>query len=338
MKNFFTKTFCSLTVLIALLASLASFKLLEVRASYSQRSQSSEPSVSAITKRMVVNSDDRKDYYDVDDVLKGEAESVALLAMGAVIDKNKFKTERLDKVYMGLCSGELFRSQPIIYHKDMDKGWVCSSFLVAPDVIATAGHCIDMPMVTDDKDKKRLSDLRFVFGYRMQDAATAVVDARANETYTGKRFIGCSIGTDWSLIKLDRPVANHTPTTIAGTPLAAGQSIHVIGYPLGLPLKIAGNATVQPDFTESYFKADLDVFGGSSGSPVFNSSHQVIGILVKAYGNVSRDNSRNCLLSKKCDGVECPYSQSTRTAIFSECLANFDSPSCPKCFDWKIAP
>lgn len=51
---------------------------------------------------------------------------------------------------------------------------------------------------------------------------------------------------------------------------------------MGLPLKIAGFATVRDFSKVGYFVADLDTFGGNSGSPVFSvKTKKIEGILVR---------------------------------------------------------
>lgn len=336
MKTFRTKTLSASAVWIVSLVALASFFLLEVSAAYLPNSRWKTLFSSVVISLDVTNRDDRKDYYDLDDTLKADANKVAILVMDAVIDKEELKTKKLSKAHDGLCLDEPFREQPVIYHKNKEKGWICSSFLVAPDVIATAGHCIDMPEVKNSADKKRLKSLRFVFGYRMQSADSAVIDVEQSQIYKGKRFIGSSGKADWALIQLDRVVANREPVAVALEPLISGQAIHVVGHPYGLPLKLAANATVQPDFTDIYFKANLDVFSGNSGSPVFNASHQVVGILVKSFaGNFERDPVKKCRGSKICSSGACAHSQVTRTTVFANCLAGFDSPNCQEDLKWQ---
>lgn len=334
------KVLSSSIVGIALLVCLAFFIMLEEKTTYSQDRRGAGFFFSASTRQIIVNGDDRKDYYSISSELKEDADSVAIMVLKEVIDNEKLKTKSLGEVKPQLCSDEPFRNQPTIYHKEKVNRAVCSSFLVAPDVIATAGHCIDTEK-TDSSDRKRLSELRFVFGFRMNSATAAGVNAKDRDVYSGKRFIGCSADSDWALIKLDRPVPDHIPVKVSAESLMAGQAVYVIGHPLKLPVKIAGNATVKPDFTELYFKADLDVFGGNSGSPVFSGSNKVIGILVRSFPGEfdyrDTDGSRDCLVSRKCDQDECAFPQSTRTTKLSECLAGFDSPTCHKCFDWNVA-
>ena len=54
--------------------------------------------------------------------------------------QSKLRTGIFGTAY-GLCDDKLFRNQPI--------GAFCSGFLVADDIIATAGHCVEEDNVTD---------------------------------------------------------------------------------------------------------------------------------------------------------------------------------------------
>jgi hypothetical protein len=94
-----------------------------------------------------------------------------------------------------LCSSERFREQPI--------GALCSGFLVASDIVATAGHCAEASDVTT---------IRFVFGFRMRDATTAEAVINNSEIYAGVSIIGRqenASGPDWALVRIDRAVTNH---------------------------------------------------------------------------------------------------------------------------------
>ncbi len=54
----------------------------------------------------------------------------------------------------------------------------------------------------------------------------------------------------------------------------------VIGHPMGIPRKYAGGATVRGNVASGYFLANLDVYGGSSGSAVLNADTLMVeGIL-----------------------------------------------------------
>ena len=114
-----------------------------------------------------------------------------------------------------------------------------------PSIVVTAAHCIDTGS---------LANARFVFGYEMQDADTAVTRIPDSEIYTGRRILGRAIGTegtDWCVVQLDRPVLNHgyLPVRRSGK-IADGAAVHVIGHPSGLPKKVAGGAAVRDNSRE----------------------------------------------------------------------------------------
>lgn len=72
------------------------------------------------------------------------------------------------------------------------------------------------------------------------------------------------------------------PLAVSRKPAAVGTKVTAIGYPSGLPVKIAGNAKVRKVTSDGYFVSDVDTFGGSSGGPVFNTAtFKIEGVLVR---------------------------------------------------------
>ncbi|MGD2086282.1 MAG: serine protease [Candidatus Aminicenantes bacterium] len=225
--------------------------------------------------------DDRKDYYEItDEPIRENANCTAIICKkGNLIDeKNGFSTLKI-KNYgetFNLCDSEPFRDQPIA------AGRLCTGFLVQEDIIATAGHCVN---------DKNVKDLCFVFGFKMADDSTPVIQVPNENIYKGVEIIRSAfdrrfIGKDWALVQLDRSVVRQNVATLSRKDISLNQNIYVMGYPLGLPLKYAPGACVC-DIHESHFAAQLDVYSGNSGSPVFDKDrHEVIGMVVRAY---SRD-------------------------------------------------
>ena len=151
-----------------------------------------------------------------------------------------------------LCEGEIFRDQPL--------GAFCSGFLVTPQIVCTAGHC------AHDND---VTDIRFVFGFKMNDADSATTIINNSEIYEGISLIGrdqIDNGPDWALVKIDRPVENH-PTVKIRTEgkIKDDESVYVIGHPCGLPMKVAPNAVVRDNSPEGYYVCNTDSYGGNSG-------------------------------------------------------------------------
>jgi Trypsin len=106
-------------------------------------------------QEVIYGADDRQDIFTVADAdIIADADSVvALFATADVVDNGNGTSTLQTQNYgvvRNLCAGEAFRDQPV--------GANCSGFLVAADMIATAGHCID---------QGTLDDFRFVFGFRM---------------------------------------------------------------------------------------------------------------------------------------------------------------------------
>ena len=184
-------------------------------------------------------------------------------------------------------------------------GAFCSSFLVGSTMIATAGHCA----TSDD-----VTTVRFVFGFRMSDATTAVTRIRKSDVYAGKSIVGRvreNSGADWALVELDRPVTGRPILPIRRNGRIANNSpVSVMGHPSGLPLKFAAGSTVRDNSPSAFFVANLDTYGGNSGSPVFAADGTVEGILVR--GEADYVSNGDCLVSKVCPSTGCRGEDCTR--------------------------
>lgn len=228
--------------------------------------------------------------------------TVALFPGGAVtVDEesgranlrtSEFKSARVQlpdspfSVFAELCDDEPFKGQ--------GKGAFCSGSLVAPDLVLTAGHCI-----TDLADCR---DTKFVFGFRADGKGRSPGSVPAGEVYGCSELVGRQLdggGADWAVVKLDKAVADHPPLRVrregappAGTPLAA------IGHPSGLPTKITNGASIRRDGQGGFFVANLDTYGGNSGSAVFNEvTGEIEGILVRGDTDFEFDAERGCARS-----------------------------------------
>ena len=273
-----------------------------------------------ITPKVIYGDDDRLDEYEVNDanILAAGDSTVALLSLSDLID-NGDRTfslpsetyaewyELADPIGTGnpLCSDEPFCDQP-------NPAW-CSGFLVAPDIIATTGHCA----CPDD-----CLEMAIVFGFVMLDANTPVLTIDESQIYYCSEVIARQIGDpDWALIRLDREVTGHSPLGVRSEgAVADGSGLIVIGYPIGLPRKYDAGATVRENTVSGYFQANSDTYGGSSGSAVLNAdSLEVEGILYG--GNPDFVEDGDCDRSNVCPNTGCPgWEYVTRTTEFSALL------------------
>jgi len=303
--------FASGLVFVAIILSLAAFSV---------------ENKSTAGPKVIYGPDDRQDVYEVTDpdLLFISQGTLAILEDYEVTD-NGDGTYDLNTIpyadYYGLCEGEPFGNQPT--------AGFCSGFLVAPDIVATAGHCIAFDENCADY-QTRCEELRFVFGFQMTDESTAVTTLPEEDVYScksGDGLMDCVFdggGADWALIRLDRPVVSRTalPVRRMGT-ISEQTPVGVVGHPATLPQKIAVNAEVRSVETE-FFVANLDTYGGNSGSPVFNTNDYVVeGILVRGevdYVYQFQGCQGGCYVSKRCPDTGCRGEDATKTTEFADLI------------------
>ncbi len=169
-----------------------------------------------------------------------------------------------------------------------------TAFLVAPDVLLTAAHCV-CKQKTDQLDLQRIGKTLVVFGFTNREGkrpkmkfkpqnVASVAAVIAHKYTTGLH------GQDWALLRLQEPVAGRDPLPINFNWKAAVRNpIFMVGHPIGLPMKYTGNAQVQRTSGRHEVLTDLDAFGGNSGSPIFDQQHQVVGILVRGADDFAVD-------------------------------------------------
>jgi hypothetical protein len=274
-------------------------------------------------QRVIYGEDNRKDFFEEHNkqYIKAAKSTVALFKSSQIKDMgdgtSELKVRNFGETF-NLCSNEKFRDQPV--------GSFCSGFLVAPQIIATAGHCAD---VNDVKD------IRFVFGYKMNAAGEPNTRINNSEIYKGESIIGRELhpsgrGPDWALVKLDRPVENleeHTPLRVRREGRIADTTpILCIGYPSGLPVKIAAGAVVRENNNDAYFVANCDTYAANSGSYIGTAKTEdqqetplVEGILVR--GETDFVWEGDCKVSLVCPDTGCRGEDITRTTLFAHLIS-----------------
>ena len=194
----------------------------------------------------------------------------------------------------GICKKERFSQQISAAN--------CSGFLVSDNKLVTAGHCI--------KTEADCKSYKWVFDYKVDSSEQGKVNVPATSVFSCKKIISRKLDNmskdDYALIELDRKVTDRHPVKVRKTgKVAKGDALVVIGHPTGLPTKIADGANVR-SLSTKFFVANLDTYGGNSGSAVFNvETEEVEGILVRGETDYVYSSADGCQVSNKCANDSC---------------------------------
>jgi hypothetical protein len=259
-----------------------------------QASQEKHPDT--ISPNVIYGDDNRIDYYQISDVFTRSAAdaTVALIRNSAIQVQGDLAT--IHTVSYGQAK-TLCKSEPFY---DQETAAICTGFLVNSDTIVTAGHCIS--------SQTSCLNTKFVFDFKLNSPSETAV-----RTLPSDRVFGCkqliysqskTDGADFAVVTLDRAVTHVQPLNLNLTGMIqVGDALTVLGFPSGLPLKVAAGASVRKVLPQ-YFQANLDTFGGNSGSPVVNTiTGQIEGILVRGEQDFVMENG--CHVSKRCADDAC---------------------------------
>ena len=237
-------------------------------------------------------SDDRVDMFEVQDPKILElSKSVAALIPKERMERLAngdylLKGDSLEKAW-GFCPESKFASQPFIAN--------CSASLIDEDKILTAGHCLNMPKGKDS--------YYVVFGYELNRSSQEEIKLPKEDVFVFAETIYYNFdlsmsetAIDLAVLRLDRPAKRKPLKMDIDFRPNNGDEVFVLGFPLGLPLKLAPNGYVWNEGSmPNSFRHDLDTFSVNSGSPVFDrASSKLIGVHVRGTGNNFKYYGRQC--------------------------------------------
>ncbi len=259
-----------------------------------------------LAANVIYGADGRLDLYQIsDDRLRALADSTVALVQTADLSAAANESFNLHTVnygsMMNLCSSEKYREQDTLAF--------CSGSLIAPDIILTAGHCIQTQLQCENTS--------FVFGFAMKSIGTSPKMISSKEVYRCKEILKTERngeGADFAIIKLDRTVIGHKPLSLRRDGEARLQDqLVVIGHPAGLPTKIATGGSIRKISTD-FFQANLDTFGGNSGSAVINAQTGLVeGVLVR--GEMDYERQGTCRILKVCADDACRGEDVTKISV-----------------------
>ncbi len=255
----------------------------------------------------IIGEDDRRDEFsgDVSEKLRELAMATAMVIERPSLSepdggKITLASQPLGEAYM-MCPDERFEAQP--------STGMCSAWLVAPDVMVTNGHC-----VTSQADCEQKS---FVFDYAITAEGEDPNVVGEDKVVACERVLAwdnssfCDV--DFAVIKLEREVTDRKPVRVRGPEEElAGDDLVIIGHPFGLPRKYALNGDVIKQ-GDNGFITTHDIFGGNSGSAIFDAESGAVQGLIACGGSnltweswegdweLERKTGKDC--AETCDGA-----------------------------------
>lgn len=265
--------------------------------SYASKSEA-KISIGSDGLNSIYGKDDREIITNKSDARVQElSKSIALIVPVDVLDIGMFKTtikaSSLQET-MKMCVSEHFVTKPAVSG--------CTGFLVAPNILASAGHCF-----VDESD---CATKKIIFDVNSKDQSRKGYSVSSNDVYSCSRIISTMYDMnapdqmDYSLIELDRVPKRRTPLKLnMDKKIDNTANVFMIGHPFGMPLMLSRESALINNNGTYQFTAGLDSFEGNSGSPVFNSKTlEVEGILVNGQEDLVSDPKNECYRNIVYDG------------------------------------
>lgn len=208
-------------------------------------------------------------------------------------------SQKLGIVYR-LCPDEAFYNQSVT--------GVGTAFINSKKSMLTALHVLESP----------LQKYAVLFGYKIINPNGLVsIFIDADDIYYPQKILKKNSELDVVEFSVDRNFNRPALDWENSKTLKKEDSeIYMLGYPSGLPLKLALNASILDNDHPLYFYTSLDSFQGNSGSPVFNFyTNKVIGILVS--GEIDYKFNGNCNYSPLC---KYPYCKGEKVVRMEEVI------------------
>lgn len=249
---------------------------------------------------VIFDYDDRRELKDVSIGLKSNAKKAAALIHKSLLIphyEGGYKLQPTSRMIYSrrgrkLCPMEKFYNQP--------EAAFCTSIIIHERVAIMPKHC-NRNFYPDQ--------MRLVFGFwNDQNSDPLMIDS--NNVLEIEEVVDDDKEDLSFLILKGAANAVHIQTRF-GVP-QKNQNVYLAGYPgtetnhNRIPLKVVDNAKVQ-SLSGTRFTADLDVFRGNSGSPVFNGD-ELIGMFISVFSDHFASFNKECDISCYCDhGDRCHF-------------------------------
>jgi S1-C subfamily serine protease len=231
-------------------------------------------------------------------------------AVGMIVEKGQIHRVA-DSIYQldipmtlgqkfNLCPSEPFANQPA--------AGIATCFVTGSNEMVTAGHVFT----------GALSNYVVIFNFKIINKAGAYNPLiLAKYIYYPSKIKYTDSQLDVTIFSTDRSIKTVPLKCSFSSNLTLNTPVYMIGYPSGLPQKVALNAEVSVNSNPEYIYTSLDAFQGNSGSPVFNlNTNMVIGLLVS--GGTDLRPSGNCNVSTLCKIPYCLGEKVVKIALLKD--------------------
>ncbi len=197
----------------------------------------------------------------------------------------------LNEKYPNLCESARFAHSPTFSK--------CTAFLVGPDLLLTAGHCVN--------NQNECEQRRWVLSQKIKGEEGEFISSE--EVIKCHRLLDHKKNTasqnDYALIRIKEAPSLPAPFIFSKkNPFKESQrkrNLYVLGHPSGLPLIHSGQAHIIDDSSKFIFLINSDTFGGNSGGPVIDQeSGEVFGILTNGDLDYKLNPDKGCLETYRC--------------------------------------
>ncbi len=205
-----------------------------------------------------------------------------------------------------ICSDEPFRGEVM--------AGTCSGVLIAPDMVLTAGHCMEDQAdclssywAFDYRQENSIGSLGLTFEGSKADPESIIMIKQSN-LFSCERILARQSSADdndperldFALIQLNNYVYDRAPQPLRKQGVAQeDQALILLGYPLGLPGKIALDAKIIDNNSQNFFLTSSDSYYGNSGSAVIDDQTKLLeGILTDGAEDFIYDPAAGCMRSR----------------------------------------
>ena len=201
-------------------------------------------------------------------------------------DTSPLKPECADKSCSeGIATLENLTIDPL---SSLESKGQCNAFLVTPDIIATARHCVPADL---QRAGQSCQDRIWFFFPKTQNAPAEKRDCDQIEYLSPTLGRGIK-GPDYAFLKMSQGVQRH-PVIIERSGLQDGQTVEIYHHETKrnpekwrlekIQCKVAQSTYFSPDFNRvldtRFHLTDCPIIPGDSGSALFNTDGSVIGIM-----------------------------------------------------------